>query len=583
MRWSYVIPRIIFLVVIYVFFYFFFDKLLKISFKKTLESIFGAKVEISDLKTSFLNGSLVIKGVCVGSVRDEFRNLFEFDELYFKIKPSQLFRKKFIIENAEIKGLLFNGKRKTSAKLKKTPSFFAPYVDKYSDIVKDFAYERFSEIKKEGIEKINFEFNNLETAKILDDIKKNKIEIYKGLYDELSSFNIEERLKMIESDFKDFKNEKNFIKQVKLASKIKKEIDSLYKELKEKQRKVEDVFKKTKDFYTEINKAKKSDIERIMQLAKIPSLDTTNIAMLLFGKVFVEKYATYSGYFEKASQLKKYMPEKAKDRIFKEKRKRGRYIHFPLDESYPTFLLVRAYMDGVLSPENPINFKATLENISIDPNAFQKPAIFKLSGSKDNSQLDIIARVYLSSDAWKTNFDFRYTGIKISNISFGVNKRVEYILKSAGSDVLCSGYLSSDDINLPVNIKFYDIDSSANVLLTSQKNIDAIIEKTLAGLKRFNVEFVIKGKISKPSFVIRSDVANLISKELELSFKKEVDVIKSKIEQRIDEEISKRLEEINSYIKENEDKILNKINLELKNIEGIRQSIENEVSKKIKI
>ncbi len=582
MRWSYIIPRLVFIVIVYVFFYFFFDKLLKIFLIKSLESVFGSKVEIADLKTSFLKGSFRMKKVSVGSLKDEFRNLFEFDELNFEIKPSQLFRRKFIIENAEVKGLLFNGKRKTSARIKKTPSFFSPYIDKYANMVEDFAVERFSDIKREGIERFNFEISNLETIKVLDDIKKNRMEEYKKIYSDVSSFNLDERIEIFEEGLRKLKDEKNFIRQMNLASKLKKDIDDLYRELKDKQKNVNDIFKQTKNLYAEINNAKKKDVERIIRLAKIPSFDTESVAKILFGKVFIERYKTYSVYFEKISEIKKHIPKKTKDRIFEEKRKRGRYISFPLDNSYPSFLLIKAYVSGVLSPENPIVFSASIENISNNPHIYKKPVILNLSGSKDGSYLKFTSKIDVSSDVLKGSLDFKYTGIKISNLKLG-HKNLEYLIKSASADVVSSGLFTSNDINLPFKFRFYEVDSSANILITSNKKIDTVIEKTLLGLKDFNVDFIVRGDISKPSLIIKSDVSNLISKQLEENFRKELDSLSSNIEERINLEISKRIEDLDLVLKKEQDKILNKINLGINSVERIKQKIEDEITKKIKI
>ena len=46
MRWSYILPRFIFLALIWVFFFFAFDPILKWSLRKGIEKAAGAKAEI---------------------------------------------------------------------------------------------------------------------------------------------------------------------------------------------------------------------------------------------------------------------------------------------------------------------------------------------------------------------------------------------------------------------------------------------------------------------------------------------------------------------------------------------------------
>jgi len=127
MRWSYLLPRFIFLALVWAFFFFAFDPILKWSLRKGMEKAAGAKVEIVSVKTTFLHPSFRMTGVTVGSAEEEFTNILEFSELKFDIAGAPLLEKKFIIDEAGLAGLKFGTARKTSAKLpfvkEETPKF----------------------------------------------------------------------------------------------------------------------------------------------------------------------------------------------------------------------------------------------------------------------------------------------------------------------------------------------------------------------------------------------------------------------------------------------------------------------------
>ncbi|MCX7905648.1 MAG: hypothetical protein N2446_02980, partial [Elusimicrobiales bacterium] len=345
-RYSYIIPRLLILLVIYLFFYLFFDKLLKIGIEKSLETIFNAKVDIYRIKTSFLKGIFVIEKMEVGSSSDEFRNLFEFEKLIISLNVEQIFKKKFIIEEAKLNGLLFNGKRKTSAKITKKKSMVDKHMLKYSEIAKNFIVDKIYDIKTKGFEKIDFEVNNLETVRLIDEIKAKKLTRYQEIYSDIESLNIDFKIKKFEEDISLIKNEKNIIKQIKMISQVKKDFDDFYRVVKEKQKEISLELKSIKSYISEINEAKKRDIVKITSLLEIPTLDKDSISRFLFGRKVYENFEKYSFYFNKAREFTKYLPEKPKKKIFEEKRKRGRYIHYVLKDNYPTFLLKECIVDG---------------------------------------------------------------------------------------------------------------------------------------------------------------------------------------------------------------------------------------------
>ena len=94
MRWSYLLPRFIFLLLVWAFFFFAFDPILKWGIRKGMEKAAKAKVEIAEVHTTFLHHSFRMTGVTVGSAKEEFVNLLEFSKLEFDIAGAPLLEKK---------------------------------------------------------------------------------------------------------------------------------------------------------------------------------------------------------------------------------------------------------------------------------------------------------------------------------------------------------------------------------------------------------------------------------------------------------------------------------------------------------
>ncbi|MCX7642055.1 MAG: TIGR03545 family protein [Elusimicrobiales bacterium] len=579
-RYSYVIPRMLIILIIYLFFYLFFDKLLEFGIEKSLESLFNAKVDIYRLKTSFLKGTFIIDRMEVGSSSDEFKNLFQFEKLTIKLNVKQLFKKKFIIEEAKINGLLFSGKRKTSAKINKKKSAFDKYILRYSNIAKDFLIERIEDIKTQGLGKLDVEIKNLETIKLIDEIKIKKISQYQKIYSDIESLNIDLKIKKFEEDISLIKSEKNFMKQIKYASQLKKDFDDFYKIVKEKQKEISLELKNIKNYISEINEAKKRDIVKITSLLEIPTLDKDNISRFLFGKKVYENFEKYSFYFNKAKEFTKYLPEKPKKKIFEEKKERGRYIHYILKENYPTFLLTECIIDGRLTPENPKEYIGIIRNLSSNPHLYPKPLIVNVKAKENKAGFYIDLNVNLSTQPIDGNMYFNYYGFKLSDIKFGDDK-FSFELKNVMLDFELRGKFKEDLINFPFMLKFYNFVPTSSVNISSQKNFNIAIERVLNSLKSFNINGEISGELLKPSVKIGSDVGDIIFNEIKNSFNKELENIKLQINEKINSEIDKKIKELDNLIKENEGKILQKINLE--RIDLIKEKIEQSIKNKIKL
>ncbi|MCX7905090.1 MAG: hypothetical protein N2446_00115, partial [Elusimicrobiales bacterium] len=279
-------------------------------------------------------------------------------------------------------------------------------------------------------------------------------------------------------------------------------------------------------------------------------------------------------------EFTKYLPEKPKKKIFEEKRKRGRYIHYVLKDNYPTFLLKECIVDGKLSPENPKDYVGSIKNLSNNPHLYSKPLFINIKAKENERGFDINLSIDLSTKPIDGNININYYGFKLNEIRFG-NDNFSFELKNIVSNFQLSGKFKGDLISFLFLVKFYDFVSSSSVNISSQKNFNAAIERALNSLKSFSVKGEISGELSRPYIKIESDVVELIFNELKNSFNKELESIRMQINEKINNEVNKKLKELEDLIKENEEKIWSKIKLEKLDI--LKEKIEQNIKNKIKL
>ncbi|MBN1852982.1 MAG: TIGR03545 family protein [Pirellulales bacterium] len=113
-RWSYVLPRLIAVALIWMLLEYCLPQLLKWSFIQSGQTLVGAKVEMNQVQTSILGMRTVLYDIAVADPNEEFRNLFEADDIELDIEASSLLKRRFVIRSGRIRGLQFGTRRKTS-------------------------------------------------------------------------------------------------------------------------------------------------------------------------------------------------------------------------------------------------------------------------------------------------------------------------------------------------------------------------------------------------------------------------------------------------------------------------------------
>ena len=116
-RWKAVLPTVIILTIAVVFTVFFADGIIKKITIDIGESVFGAKVEISSLKTKLKNMSVEIKGLQIANKEDVWKNILVIDRIGFSMETIPLLSKKIIVNEMTAEGVEWGTARKTSGAL----------------------------------------------------------------------------------------------------------------------------------------------------------------------------------------------------------------------------------------------------------------------------------------------------------------------------------------------------------------------------------------------------------------------------------------------------------------------------------
>ncbi len=546
---------IIFLV--WAFFFFAFDPLLKKGIIVAIQSCTGAKAEIASLKTKFLHPMLEIKGLSAASSHDEFKNSVEFAQLKFEVEGMPLFKKKFIADEASLTGLKFGTPRKTSGKmpagtnkLKKLNKAASEYVEKMKAEANSYTLQRKEELKTDFT--INPE--ELETVKLAKSLE----EEYKKTYASITSGVTEEKYKKqiedIKEAYKAAKAESNVIKQALAYKEAAKKAKELKENFDADKKAVRESLANAKNAIKKLDQAKKGDLAMITGKMQLPSLDAESIAKMLAGPEMADKVEFAFSLVETA---KKYMSAKGSENTPEKEEEQPKESD---NSGLPNFVIKKMALSGEFGQKNPLSFDGNITNFTTEPGIWGRPAIAKISGAKGQQSLDFNVKLRAAAGKILTDSKLSFNGADIS--SFKLGSENSFMLAVADSVGNITAELKTNgtalDGNAGINLTGTSFIPSSEQLTGTTKSI---VETTFRNMKSAKIGVKIGGDYPMPSLSLTTDIASQLSNGLKKAAGDEVNKATAKARAKLEEAIKPYTEKLVGISAENEKLINGKLDI----------------------
>lgn len=541
MRLSYVLPRLILLVLVWAFSAFAFDPILRWGMIKGIQKSTRAKAEISSVKTTFFPPSLRVKGVAVADPDNEFSNLLEFSELSFAAVGAALLEKKLVVEEGSLKGLRLGTPRGTSgrlaAKKKEKPSTLAARMQEETasfavDVAAEGAGSASKNVTAEMKTQYEVKAEDLESVKLAKRLE----EQYKKDYEEISARfddkKYQDALDAIKARADKARKQKNFLKQAREYSKIGKEVKKLNAQFRADKKATEEALDRAKDGFKELEEARRRDQAAVMAKMKLPSMDPGSLARMLAGKAAAEKADRALKFVEMA---KKYMPSGAKG-VLKNEAPRGRAVHFPKEKTYPSLLVRKLQLTGEMGVEDPLDYSGTIEGITNQPAVYGKPAVAVIKGAKDARRLDFKAVIDARGDELKTVSRLSYTGMPVNKMQLGSPGSLLVDITGGTGSIQADLETEGDKLDGKAAAKL------AGATFSPQSGslkgpMKSAVESSFAGISSAVIEAHISGTMKDPKFKVSTDLANALSrafnKAMGAELKKAQDAAKRKVDEAL--------------------------------------------------
>lgn len=584
-----VVPFIVFTTLVVLFGIFLLDGTIKSTAELVLEKINGAEVNISDVNTNFKNLSIEISEIAITNKEKPSFNKLNIEKISFNVLWDALLRGKFVIELAEIKGILLNKKRTYPGKvfpqeidhdsgnnkvvqdsLKKAEKEFEGNV--FGDVASVLAGGSTGDVSKDVV-------SNLQSKKRFEALS-GEIELAKQeLNQELKKLPSSGDLKNLESRFKKirWKDLGNILKApgvLKDADKLNKDINHALDSYKNAGKLAESKVSNLNKSYKEAEALISSDLNAVGKRMNLPTLDQASIGKMIFGPEVLDKVKQAKKY---QGMLQEYMPPKKEKKPVATKpvRSKGRNYHFGRPNSYPIFWLKLA---NITSQNEQGKIEGKAFNITNDQTAIGKLTDITVKGDfpplsiRDvQGQITIDHRKELIA-----SLNGSVGSFIVKDKALSRSKDVTFALKQSSVHSKMSGKITGK--NIDINLK-NDFDNIVYDVEAKSKEVDAVLKDVAKKTKVLTLNAHASGAWENIRFDVNSNLAKAIEDSVRSLVQEKIEATRRKIKNEIDGQIKAARSSVDKQMADLKSQYEKQMAQAQKQLDNIKSQIKTEESK----
>lgn len=520
MRWGYLIPRIIIIAIVWAFFAFGFDPLLRNSAISGLQSITGAKVDVGDVTTGFFPPRMNTKHVALASASKPGSNLVEFQMASFHLAGQPLMHRNYVVDEATITGIRFQTSRNDNGQLDivEDDESTGPVVPEWlQDKLKNYGDEWLEHFTEQA--KSQLDPNRLETYQVGNQLYVK----WDRRFDEvnIAISTTKQRAEILQQQIKAAKNAQP-VQQIQMYLQIAQNADVLLKDSQVFVTTLKtNVPAEVREDFAKLDQAQQND--RAMVASTIQSLkpDSRKITESLIGE---EMYLQLQHLLSWVDTVRTYQEQlKAPPQP---ERSGGRYFDFPILNPTPKVLCRKMLMDGELMlGDLPTPFRAVLTDVTSDPKLHGRPAILQVQTSGERP-VNVVIRHDATSD------------IAVTDLSADFVDETEHVL-AAGKPDSEQLTASLNNLHWKANVTLIEGQIDGRIEMKSDfgktqfqtsrpyaTSLASVAQQTLQSIHTVNAVIDLKGSVLKPDVSMTSDLGTQVSDGFQTAFQAQLPELK---------------------------------------------------------
>lgn len=517
-RWKYVIPRLLILLVIAVALRLGLDPALHWAIVKSGESATGAKVDLADVETSLMSGQLLLKEFALTNPQSPMRNLCEATDMQLQLDVNALLHGRVVVTDGTISGLRFDTDRETSGALviddaaeDTGPSVFDPLVASAGQMGEEWFDDLGDRLDTDIA-------SQLQSPKLAKELQARWPQQYEELQTQVKS--IRTRGKQLEKSIREVK--KNPLRGLEKLVELQQEIVGLQQEIKSVQQQIAELPKQAEQDRQAVLAAREQDEALLREKLQIGTLDGEGLTQTLLGQPVTEGL---NSALEWVSWARDQIPSNPA----KEKASRSRGTTVVFTPSLPDYHVKLLMLEGDAQLNGqPLKLTGSLTNASSSPKLLDQPTQLLVRGS---GELDVNVNVTMDrrEEIAKDTLQLTCPQMAIAGRTLGNAKKLAIEMDEGLANFQIDMSIVDDAISGQILFEQESLSLTPRLAKSPNGQLAMTLQQALDGVQRLEASVTLAGTIKKPKFNIKSDIGSQVAAGLNASVKNLVEGQKERL------------------------------------------------------
>jgi len=569
MKWSYLLPRFTLAAIIWVFFAFAFDPLVRMSFVRMGQSLTGTEVDVLSLQTGFFPPSIKTGPVRIASRSNGKRNLVAFDQIEMKLSGKPLMYRNLIVEEATVSGMVFDSPRsavgpQSEHTSDKQRSGFPIDSRLFRQTSKELGDSWLSVLKKSAAEQLDPE--RLETVRVSKKVQQEWKQRFKQYETRLQQVKLE--VDSVENKVKTAGGKT--IDKIKTYAQSAERVDQLVKAGKQIRNDLKTLPQIAQQDYKRIEQAKEQDLANIDQLVESVSPDPQKILHALIGEELSQQLEQVVGWSNMMFQtVETLRDEQEPERI------EGEWIDFRRNTGLPEILFKKIRLTGAARiDQQKYPFVGIIKELSSSPSIYQKPIVLQAQ-VKAEADIKFAGDLKFYEDTPTHDFVVLFKLPHQKKITLENSEQLSLDLIADQTE--CKTQLSFREHDFQCRLEFNQtpVRFQLSTTQTEYQSMAGILSQTLASIDSISATLHCSGSYERPEWRMESELGEKIARGLNLAFQAEIARQKQKMSQEIEQLASQEREKLIQKLNSQYSDVLVHLEEEEAKVQAVIQKVSN--------
>lgn len=537
-RWSYVIPRLMAVVVILLLVTYGLSPLAHRLTVSTLQTLTGAKVDLERVDVGLFPPRLLYHNLALANPSGDksMSNIASAESVELQIDGRELLSRRYVVRNARVAGLQFDSDRLTTGHWDADPD--AAEADSPS-FIGNWISERLDSLGDAAEDKLDRWVDESETRRRADQIRRRWKMEYEVLSKRAADLetairDIQETAKGIDNPLRDFPRVEATLNQAK----------SIQDELVSVRAKLESLPEQVRLDLQSMEKAKEKDRVRVRELVPFDMADGVELGSGLIRETVRLQLARARGYLDTGREVSKWTVSQPKV-----ERSRGEAIDLDPRPELPTVLISRCEIAGQLrSGGKPYQLTGILENLTPQPKLREQPLrarllldgeqVVKVNYTRDDSTAEAAESLSLH---WPT--------ADAPTIRLGSNDTIDLDIRDGRIEWWVELQTQGEQLRGRVVSRRVDtrieLDAPERISRTA---MFASLQGTLASIDQVQVEATLTGTWKEPEFAIQTNLTEILQTGVRDAAQRQLVDTRKRLESELEQAYAEQMRELEDWL-----------------------------------